>query len=921
MKLKKFLKIDKLYLFSLLIPIIIMLVIFYIRDIFPFGEADRSFLHIDMYHQYFPFLTEFYHKLKNGESLLYSWNTGIGSNFIALYAYYLASPINWLCVLVPEPYLMEFQTYFMVLKIGLCGLTFTYYIRKHFQTESWIVLCFSLFYALSGFMAAYNWNVMWLDVIVLAPLVILGLERLVIEGKCKLYCIALGLSILSNYYLSIMLCIFLTLYFIVLLIAKNPTSENNSAPLAFPKLKSSSGRLSLLAARPVRRFSSIFPRHGSAYKINNFYANAVLRFGLFSLLAGGMAAVLLLPELAALRFTEFSDISFPKKVKTYFSIIDMLARHCFNVIVETGLDHWPNIYCGVAIFVLLPLYALQKKIPLREKVPKLFLLAFMLVSYSTNTLNFIWHGLNYPDSLPARQSYLYIFLLLTLCFEALMHIRKYGGSELTAVSAGAVFFVLLCEKLITDDSFTGVCFLATLVFLLFYAGFLHFYKTSASFPKWAALLVVLVTIAESGVNTYLTSAPTVSRTTYLSNYDSYQILTKRTVENEGGDFFRFDKFARRTQNDAMLIGFQGSSYFSSTLNVLVSDFYEKYGMKGSRVNYCFDGATPVTAALLANRYMLYTLDRGYDNVFELADTEGKLYLYKNRFSLPLGYVISQQDIPEEQTPEFTDLAEETTSDLEESTDEADLRQTNLDALFTDAEEVEENLHEDEDDEDKNLNPIERQIKLVHKIGIPENIFTPVEFSSYGSQADVFLEENAHYYAYAKNTKIDTIKMEYEEQSKSFTQIKKKYILDLGYHEAGETVSLRSENGENLNLSLYKLEEDVLQKWIDMLSRQTLTVDGYTETHLDGHINITNAGQLVLSVPYEPGWTLRVDGVKTDISLFEDTFISVYLSEGTHTISLSYFPKGLISGIVVSVVSIALFAAVCLFHKKFAENIK
>ena len=188
MKLKKFLKIDKLYLFSLLIPIIIMLVIFYIRDIFPFGEADRSFLHIDMYHQYFPFLTEFYHKLKNGESLLYSWNTGIGSNFIALYAYYLASPINWLCVLVPEPYLMEFQTYFMVLKIGLCGLTFTYYIRKHFQTESWIVLCFSLFYALSGFMAAYNWNVMWLDVIVLVPLVILGLERLVMEGKCKLYC-------------------------------------------------------------------------------------------------------------------------------------------------------------------------------------------------------------------------------------------------------------------------------------------------------------------------------------------------------------------------------------------------------------------------------------------------------------------------------------------------------------------------------------------------------------------------------------------------------------------------------------------------------------------------------------------------------------------------------------------------------------
>ena len=146
---------DMLYLSSFLVPVLIMLVIFVIQHIYPFGE--RSFLHIDMYHQYFPFLVEFYHKLKNGESLFYSWNTGIGSNFLALYVYYLASPANWLCVLVPEKFLMEFLSYMVVIKIGLCGLTFTYYIRRHFQSDSWAILCFSLFYALSGFMAAYNW--------------------------------------------------------------------------------------------------------------------------------------------------------------------------------------------------------------------------------------------------------------------------------------------------------------------------------------------------------------------------------------------------------------------------------------------------------------------------------------------------------------------------------------------------------------------------------------------------------------------------------------------------------------------------------------------------------------------------------------------------------------------------------------------
>ncbi len=839
-------KYDPLYLLSFLVPALIMLVIFVIQQIYPFGE--RSFLHIDMYHQYFPFLVEFYHKLRNGESLFYSWNTGIGSNFLALYVYYLASPANWLCILVPERFLMEFLSYMVVIKTGLCGLTFTYYIRKHFQSSPWGILGFSLFYALSGFMAAYNWDVMWLDVIVLAPVIILGAERLVNEGKCYMYCVTLGLSILSNYYLSIMLCIFLVLYFAVLLIAREPSADQDSAPLAFPKLGG----------------------------IKNFYGKALIRFSVFSLLAGGMAAVLLLPELAALRFTEFSDINFPSKLKTYFPVIDMLARHCFNVTVETGLDHWPNVYCGVLVFVFLPLYVLQKQVPLRQKVPKLLLLAFMLVSFSTNVLNFIWHGLNYPDSLPARQSFLYIFLLLIVCYEAFLHLDEASMNVIGAVFAGVLFFLLLCEKIATDDAFTDACFLVTGVFLLIYGGLFYYYrnclKRHGSVPRLMCVCAILVTVAESGVNTYLTSVPTVSRTTYLSNYESYQTLTDRTVARENGDFFRFEKFARRTQNDAMLIGFQGGSYFSSTLNSLVSDFYEKYGMRGSRVNYCFEGATPVTAALLSTRYMLYTLDRGYDNLFELADQEGKVYLYRNNYALPLGYMVTSANAP-----------------------------------FNDAEEVEENIHEDDTD-GKNLDPLQRQNKLVHRLGISDDVFLDVIVNSYGSEADLYIEEDAHYYAYTPNTRIDTITMDYEEESKSFSQIKKKYILDLGWHEAGDLLSLRSENGESLKLTAYRVDEPVLGRFVSHLNQQTLTVDDYDETSLDGHIDVISAGQLVLSVPYDPGWTLYVDGVRTEMDLFEDTFISTYLDEGRHTIALRYFPKGFVPGVIVSIVCIMATAA-------------
>jgi len=851
-------KADKLYILSFFIPALILFIIFVKDEIFPFG--DRSFLHIDMYHQYLPFLVEFYHKLKSGESLLYSWNTGIGTNFIALYVYYLASPFNWLCVFFPEQYLMEFLTYLVVLKTGFCGLSFTYYIRKHFQTNSWMVLCFSLFYALSGFLAAYNWDVMWLDVIVLAPLIILGLEKLVREGNCKLYCITLGLSILSNYYLSIMLCIFLTLYFVVLLIAKDPKDGENSAELSFSQLRD----------------------------VKSFYWRAILRFVTYSLIAGGMAAILLIPECAAIKLAEFSNISFPKKVDLYFPTLDMIARHFFNVTVETGLDHWPNIYCGVAVFLLLPLYILQKKIPMREKLPKIALLGFILISFSTNVLNFIWHGFNYPDSLPARQSFLYIFLMLVICYEAFTNIREHSMREIISVFAGALAFLIFCEKVVTDDSFTEMCFFVTGIFLVLYAVIICIYKTNERSSVLIAIICLIVTITESSVNTYLTSVPTVSRDSYLTNYDSYQIITNRTVANENHDFFRFDKFARRTQNDAMMIDCHGCSYFSSTINSLVTDFYKKYGMKGTRVNYCFDGATPVSAAFLANRYMLYTLDRGYDNVYELADREGDVYLYKNNYAVPFGFMITETD------------------------------NTDLDSLFVSAEYMWDNIHTNHD-EDSDLNPLEKQNKLVHKLGITEDVFIPVDISLNGSSGDLYIPEDAHYYAYTSNTKIDNIELKHEDQSKTFSQINKKFILDLGFHNADKTLNLKSENGESLDLAAYKMDTAVLDKFITRLKEQTLSVNGYNETNLLGSINVNTEGHLVMSVAYEPSWTLYVDGVKTDMDVFENTFISVPLSKGEHTIELKYFPKGLIPGAIVSLISIGAFIAICMVQRKNTKS--
>ncbi|MDE7045516.1 MAG: YfhO family protein, partial [Acetatifactor sp.] len=94
---------------AFLIPFIIMLTLFGIKGIYPFG--DRSFLSGDLYHQYMPFFSELLRKVRGGESLSFSYHVGIGSNFLALFVYYLASPFHVPALLVPEQYLIEFISY------------------------------------------------------------------------------------------------------------------------------------------------------------------------------------------------------------------------------------------------------------------------------------------------------------------------------------------------------------------------------------------------------------------------------------------------------------------------------------------------------------------------------------------------------------------------------------------------------------------------------------------------------------------------------------------------------------------------------------------------------------------------------------------------------------------------------------------
>jgi len=808
---------------SFLLPFLSMMLIFISNEIFPFG--DQSFMHSDMYHQYVPFLQEFTRKVREGESLAYSWNIGLGSNYLALFIYYCASPFNWLALLLPPAYLIEFMSYMVVFKIGLAGFTFSFYLKKHFRTDSWAVVFFSLFYAMSGFVAAYNWNVMWIDCLFLAPLVILGLESLVKEGKCRLYCISLALCILSNYYLSIMLCIFLCLYFLVLLAQ---TSFGTDLVSGFKQILKTAGR-----------------------------------FALYSVLAGGISCILLLPELAALSASEYTQFNFPDTVKFYFSLFDMLARHATGVQAEAGLDHWPNIFCSSAVFFLIPLYVLNQKIPVRQKVSQLLLCIFILFGFSTNLLNYIWHGFNYPNSLPARQSFLYIFLVLTMCFEAVHKLEGFTVKQLMQSFGFGLGFLFLADKLVTDDAFTRTVFVVSMVLAGLYLLFLYLYKTHSDtlIRQFIVLALLVITTFEATYHMSSTSVSTTSRSKYLDPLAAYESLADQIRIQDPG-FYRFEKTSRTTKNDGALADYPTASCFSSTANARAGNWYDRMGLADSKVFYCSDGLTPFSAALLNVKYMFSKSADEDTALYTLIAEENGIYLYRCRYTLPAGFVL----------PAGCDMASE------------NFTKTTAD-------------------------PLELQNQMGLSVYDSAVMYEPVSVTNEGTKATLTADTAGHYYAYSQNSKVDTVKMESESGNKTYKKVKYDYILDLGYQEAGNTVTLTNSGDGALKLVAYRLNTDALSIVLQTLSETPFTITDYDATSLTGQVTLSESGTLVLPVAYESGWTLYADGKETEPASFDELFISTQLSAGTHEIELVFFPKGLRLGIAVSLLCLTLFVLI------------
>ena len=151
----------------------------------------------------------------------FSWATDLGSGVMNAYSFYLyGSPFFWLSVLLPQSWLPYMMVPLLVLKFGVAGGGAYLYLRRYVKNANYAVLGACL-YALSGF-AVYNvfFN-HFVDVVALFPYLLWALDEAIYEDRHGLFAFWVAVNLLNNYFFFVGQVIFLCIYFVCKLTAKD----------------------------------------------------------------------------------------------------------------------------------------------------------------------------------------------------------------------------------------------------------------------------------------------------------------------------------------------------------------------------------------------------------------------------------------------------------------------------------------------------------------------------------------------------------------------------------------------------------------------------------------------------------------------------------------------------------------------------
>ena len=877
-------------LLAFLIPFGGMLLVMLVNGYHPFGTS--AMLYSDNYHQYYPFFVSFRRALLSGDSLLYSWDVGMGVDYLGLIAYYLGSPLNLLSVLVPESQVLNYFCLLVPIKLGLAGLFFSIFLHRLFDREDFSIALFGSFYALCAWALGYQWNVMWLDTFALLPLVMLGMVQLLRDKKFVLYTVSLALSVISNYYIGFFTCLFVFLSFFC---------------------------YEICCPRGWKRFFG-----------------DLLRIGVFSALAIGMTAMLSVTSLAALQTTQSSVNKFPtgfrlniattNDLKGLLSAMRQVAGNMGGGIEPSFKEGLPNLYCGVGSIMLGLLFLLSWDVKWREKLCSLFLLLFFNASFVIRQLDYIWHGFHFPNMIPYRFSFLYSFVLLVMAYRAWILRRRF--EPLQIVTSGLLTAAILCcckdfmktqsiplfgkqmdvHVYILYNAFFFVLYLVILLLGSFRAKpkeetqeetqrVRRVQRRRSRITKRCVCTVMALELAAT-LTAFGFYFPGTNVIDYPRGTEAAASMIRYMQEREADTlFYRAETAHSQTLNDGALNGYSGISTFTSSANVHITEFMRAlgYGAKNTYNRYCFEESSPVANLFLSLKYMIERDGRDRSSsCFEEVHHFGNVYLYRNTAYLPLGF------LTEPQLAQVDFLTSDGAFDFQNELFRAATGVVG-DVWHTIPEEYWDvygnGVAVDEHSANgycRYDNP-EAGSSVTYSYVVDQAGFACVRLDL-PKRNDFYISVNG-VELYRENISLA--------QMFAIQDVREGDVIDI-------RILCKAGESGTANVSVAVMDDALFRLGYEILSDSAMQLTAFSNTLVEGTINCSRDGLLYTSIPQNGNWYAEVDGQPQETVLIGDCMIGLNLAQGAHTLRFVYRNNAFRLGAVISAVSAAIFLLLAIF---------
>ena len=841
---------------AFIIPILIILGATIVLEIINHGvhfKNGENFLLADMASQYNSLYNYIHDVLVGNDSIFYSFSKGLGGNMASTFGYYLASPFNILYMFISKVN-TPFMTYVILLiKFGLCSLFMNVFLNYKYG-HKFTNLIFSVSYALMGFTTVYYFNNMWFDVIYMTPLVLLGINKL-IDGNITFYIISLALAIMFNFYIAYMLCIFCVIYFLYELFCK--------------------------------------------YRFKEFklYKKTIMNFALSSILAGGIAAFILIPSVINLSHVMRFELD-----KTLLSVnaSQMYKTFLNNVFSKTYIGthnttsvlgrNRPVIYVSLFCFGLMFLYFVNRKIKIKEKILSLIVIIFMIACLVVPHLQLFFQAFSFPNGYISRFSFLYIFFVIYIASKCFYNNDKIKLRYFILLIIAYIFVSYKVSKiylvfLSKSDITLSVIFAC--IYLIMYFIYTRINK------KWILGLLILFTVLTELTINYVDTLVTVKTLKVVNSYSMFYDEACHNLNSIEDNFYRIDGNYYYSYLDSYNCSTHGVTTALSTNDGDLYRFFKKHGGSLTYTTMIYDyNKLPIFDSIwgvkyinskeeLNNRYYKYkdkfviTKYNSFKKIYE----KKNIYIYENPYALSLGYLINDNNALYEKYNEENAFE-------------------NINKFISTLSGI----------DDKILKPVEKE--YLEDGVYTFNIKTDSPYLYLTVDYDVAINWSVYDTVYIDDEYITSL----DSENVGTVQVENKY--------SNKTINVRLENSntdKKDKLNMYYFDEDVFRKVYNKLSKNELKNVLVKNNKVSGNINVPNDSMLFMSIPYDKGWNAYVDGKKVKTYKIADDFIGIKLSKGKHNIKMVYYSEGLFKGVIISLISVSILIIYIIKNSKLLRR--